>query len=121
MLYPTERLSLMLVFPGASFQLTLYGGYKPQRIRKAGIPMLTGPRREVYYINFVRTHAPKQCKRDVSVCTRRSSSAPRTACAHHLVLDFGPRYTSIVFQESSLILNQLKTAVNLEPVTSPHK
>ena len=24
---------------------------------------LTGACREVYYINFVRTHAPKQCKR----------------------------------------------------------
>ena len=66
----------------------LHGGYKPQRIRKGGIPMLfslTGPCREIYYINFVRTHAPKQYKREqchfyltgsASVCTRRSSSAP---------------------------------------------
>ena len=42
---------------------TLYGGYKSQRIRKGGITTLTGPHREVYYINVVRTHAPKQCKR----------------------------------------------------------
>ena len=39
--YPTERLSLMLVFPGYVYQTMvslLYGGYKPQRIRKE--PML---------------------------------------------------------------------------------
>ena len=52
----------------ASFFLTmlLYGGYKPQRIHKGGTPMpfsLTGPRRDFYYWNFVRTHVPKQCKR----------------------------------------------------------
>ena len=44
----------------------LYGGYKPQKIRKGGTLMplsLTGLRRDVYYLNFVRTHAPKQCKR----------------------------------------------------------
>ena len=42
-LYPTERLSLTLVFPGYLFftmQPILYGSYKPQRIRKGGTPML---------------------------------------------------------------------------------
>ena len=45
--------------------MLVYGGYEPQRIHKGGTPMpfsLTGPRRDVYYWNFVRTHAPKQCK-----------------------------------------------------------
>ena len=51
----------MLLFPGCLFYQTmlLYGGYKPQRIRKGGTPMLfslTGPRRD---INFAREHTPK--------------------------------------------------------------
>ena len=68
-LYPTERLSLMLVFPASLFfyqTMLLYGGYKPQRIHKGGKPMLfslTGPRRDIYYLNFVRAHTPKQGKR----------------------------------------------------------
>ena len=38
--------------------MLLYGGYKPQRIHKDGTPIATGPRREVYYLNFIRAHAP---------------------------------------------------------------
>ena len=72
----TERLSLMLVFL-ASFFLPcyiLYGGYKPQRIRKGNAISLkkngvahiydvyTGPRGDVYYLNFVQAHAHKWCK-----------------------------------------------------------
>ena len=69
MLYPTERfiLDASLSWLAFFYETILYGGYKPQRIRKGGIPMLfslTGPRREVYYINFVRTHAPKRHKRE---------------------------------------------------------
>ena len=43
--------------------MLLYGGYKPQRIHKGGKPklfLLTEPR---WYSNFVRAHAPEQCKR----------------------------------------------------------
>ena len=57
-----ERLSLILVFPGQLFypkNATLYGGYnKSQRIHKGGTTMPGD-----YYLNFVRAHAPEQCKR----------------------------------------------------------
>ena len=42
--------------------MLLCGGYKPQRIHKGGIPMLTGLGGDVYYLNFVRAYEPKQYK-----------------------------------------------------------
>ena len=41
--------------------MLLYGGHKPQRIRKGGKPMLfslTGPCRDVYYLNISSQHTP---------------------------------------------------------------
>ena len=52
--------------------MLLYGGYNLQRIHQGGKPMLfslTGPRRDVLYLNFVRAHT---CLNSVNVTNMRT-------------------------------------------------
>ena len=101
--------------------IPFYGGYKPQRIRKGSTPSAM----RLLYLYFIRTHAPKQCKRhkheqrhffftrSASVCTRRSFSASgirltRTLKKRFPCLIFGARISDLLskYGKASSIASQ---------------